>query len=266
MGLGSQPSVSPIGDSPMVDRVVVVGHQCCRRLIPTAMRRVAAPLAIALVAPIALAGQRAEPAPAHTTVADTPAAPGWCFGLKLAPRDRCANFAILEIGARFRTSGRTDHSTGDPAHAYPTLDDHGYLALGVAHRIAPRAALGVVGEYGAGGGERQSIGVRFDRQLGASPRLDFTAGLLRVQTHQRGVTKRRWATGKFVDGAVRASDLFVIQARVEHVPGDGALVKPATAAFIGTRVEGGGAVKTTIVALAVLAVLEIVVFFGGGGD
>lgn len=229
------------------------------------MRRVAAPLVIVFLAPVALAAQGPAPAPARATVVDTSTAPGWCFGVKLAPRDRCANFAIIEIGARFRTSGRTDHSTRDPAHAYPTLDDHGYLAVGVAHGIAPRTALGVVGEYGGGGGERQSVGVRFDRQLGAVPRLDFTAGLLRVETHQRGVTKRRWATGRFVDGAIRASDLLVIQARVEHVPGDGARVKPATAAFIGTRVEGGGAVKTTIVAVALLAILEAYVFFGGGG-
>ena len=66
--------------------------------------------------------------------------------------------------------------------------------------------------------------------------------------------------------AVRASDLFVLQGRLEHVPGDGAIVKPANAAFVGMRVEGGGAVKTTVVALAILAVLEAYLFFGGGND
>jgi hypothetical protein len=229
------------------------------------MRRIAVTLAIAALVPVVLHAQRLELASASVGIAESPPDGGWCFGVKLAPRDRCAKFAILEIGARFRASGKTDHSTRDPAHAYPTLDDHGYLAVGIAHRIAPRSALGVVGEYGAGGGERQSIGVRFDQQLGAVPRLDFTAGALRVETNQHGVTKRRWANGTFVDGAVRASDLFVIQARVEHVPGDGALVKPANATYVGMRVEGGGAVKTTIVAAAIVSVLMIFVFFGGGG-
>jgi hypothetical protein len=60
--------------------------------------------------------------------------------------------------------------------------------------------------------------------------------------------------------------LFVVQARLEHVPGDGGLVKPATATYVGMRVEGGGAVKTTLVAAAILALLEFYVFFGGGGD
>lgn len=233
----------------------------CIRIV---MRRLSHLFAATALCPLALQAQRLELAPA--TVAPSPPNGGWCFGVKLHPRDRCVYFEILEIGARFRASGQTDHSTRDPAHAYPTLDDHGYLALGLARRIVDHSALGVVGEYGAGGGERQSLGVRFDQQLSERARLDFTAGALRVETHQRGVTRRRTESGTFVDGAVRASDLFVIQARVDHIPGDGALVKPATATYVGMRVEGGGAVKTTLVGVAILAVLEFIVFFGGGAD
>jgi hypothetical protein len=229
------------------------------------MRRTACSLVYLALLPVSLAAQGlARTAP---DIAPATAAPdgGWCFGVKLRARDRCSNFTLLEIGARLRASGNTDHSTRDPAHAYPRLEDHGYLALGLAHRVASRSALGIVGEVARGGGEREAIGVRFDQQLGEIPRLDLTAGAMRVQTHQRGVTRRRWANGTFVDAAVRASDLFVLQARVEHVPGDGALVKPANATYVGMRVEGGGAVKTTVVALAILAALEIFVFFGGGG-
>jgi len=231
------------------------------------MHRTACVLAVIALVPVALRAQRLEVGPVSSINADSLPNGGWCFGMKLRPRDRCASFAILEIGARFRASGQTDHSTRDPAHAYPTLDDHGYLALGLAHRVASRSALGVVAEYGAGGGERQSIGVRFDRQLGAIPRLDLTAGAMRVETHQRGVTRRRMASGTFVDAAVRASDLFVIQARVDHIPGNGGIVKPANAAYVGMRVEGGGAVKTTIAAAAIFSVFVILVFFGvGSGD
>lgn len=202
------------------------------------------------------------PAAAHAQQASLPNG-GWCFGVKLRPRDRCANFGIVEIGGRFRTTPKTDHSTQDPAHAFPTLENHGYLSLGLAHRVADRSALGVVGEYGAGGGERQAIGVRFDQQLGEIPRLDLTAGMVRVETHQRGITRRRMANGTFVDAAVRASDLFVVQARVEHIPGDGGIVKPANATYLGLRVEGGGAVKTTIAASAILAVFIVFAFLRG---
>lgn len=215
--------------------------------------------------PVALRAQGVALAPPHVAAADSLPNVGWCFGVKLRARDRCASFGILEMGVRLRTSGQTDHSTRDPAHAYPTLDDHGYLALGLAHRIAARSALGVVGEVGSGGGDRQSIGVRFDQQLGPVPRLDLSAGTLRVETHQRGVTRRRWANGTFVDAAVHANDVLVIQARLDHVPGDGALVKPANATYLGMRVEGGGAVKTTIVAAAILAAFAVYIFFGGGG-
>lgn len=228
------------------------------------MRRTACSLVFLALLPLALPAQRLELAPPG--IAPATAAPDgrWCFGMKLRPRDRCANFTLLEIGARLRASGNTDHSTRDPAHAYPRLEDHGYLALGLAHRVARRSALGVVGEVARGGGEREAIGVRFDQQLGEVPRLDLTAGVIRVETHQRGVTRRRWANGTFVDGAVRANDLLVLQARVEHVPGDGGLVKPASATFVGMRVEGGGAVKTTLVAATILAALELYLFFFGG--
>jgi hypothetical protein len=230
------------------------------------MRRTPCLLVFSALLPLALRAQRLEPSPAHVAADSLPNG-GWCFGVKLRARDRCTSFAILEIGARFRVSGQTDPSTGDPAHAYPRLENHGYLALGLAHRVADRAALGVVGEYGAGGGEREGVGVRFDQQLGEYARLDLTAGGMRVQTHQRGVTRRRMANGTYLDAAVRASDLLVIQARVDHVPGDGGLVKPASATYVGARVEGGGAVKTTIVASAVVGVLLLYVFFfGGGGD
>lgn len=230
------------------------------------MRRTACILVFLALAPLRLMAQRLELVAPRITPADSAPNGGWCFGVKLRARDRCADFTLLEIGARFRGTGKTDHSTADPAHAYPTLENHGYLAAGLAHRVAPRSALGVVGEYGNGGGERLALGVRFDQQLGEVPRLDLTAGAMRVQTHQRGVTRRRWANGTFVDAAMRASDLVVLQARVEHVPGDGGLVKPANATYIGARVEGGGAVKTTLVGLAVIAALELFIFFGGGGD
>ena len=230
------------------------------------MRRIASTLALLATVPLALPAQRLELAAPRVAPADRAPNGGWCFGMKLQPRDGCSNFALLEIGARLRTSGQTDHSTGDPAHAYPRLEDHGYLALGLAHRVARRSALGLVGEIARGGGEREAIGVRFGQQLGEIPRLDLTGGVMRVETHQRGVTRRRWASGTFIDAAVRASDLFVLQGRLEHVPGDGAIVKPANAAFVGMRVEGGGAVKTTVVALAILAVLEAYLFFGGGND
>jgi hypothetical protein len=230
------------------------------------MRRIACSLAVVALAPVALRAQGLMLAPPSIATADSLPNGGWCFGMKLRARDRCTNFTLLEIGARFRASGQTDHSTGDPAHAYPRLEDHGYLALGLAHRFATRSALGIVGEVARGGGEREAIGVRVGQQLGEIPRLDLTAGAMRVETHQRGVTRRRWANGTFADAAVRASDLFVVQARIEHVPGDGGLVKPANATFVGMRVEGGGAVKTTIVAAAILAVLELFIFFGGGND
>ena len=235
------------------------------------MRRIAWPLLFLLLAPLTLAplalpAQRLELVPPRIAFADPAPDAGWCFGVKLWASSRCADFAILEIGGRLRASGQTDHSTRDPAHAYPMLDDHGYLALGLAHRVATGSALGVVGEYAAGGGERASLGVRFDQQLGEIPRLDLTAGAVRVETHQRGVTRRRWANGTFVDAAVRASDIFVVDARVDHVPGDG-IVRPANATYVGMRVEGGGAVKTTAVALAILSALEFYIFFfGGGGD
>jgi hypothetical protein len=230
------------------------------------MRRIAFPLLLVALLPAVARAQQLDLAPPPPLAARTLPDGGWCFGMKLRPRDRCANFTLLEIGARLRASGNTDHSTRDPAHAYPRLEDHGYLALGLAHRIASRSALGVVGEYARGGGDRTAIGVRFDQQLAEIPRLDLTAGVMRVQTHQRGVTRRRWANGTFVDAAVRASELFVIQGRLDHVPGDGGLVKPATATYVGMRVEGGGAVKTTIVAITILAALELFIFFGGGGD
>lgn len=230
------------------------------------MRRTAFTLALLTMIPLALPAQRLELTPPRLAPADPSPNGGWCFGMKLRPRDACANFTLLEIGARLRASGKTDHSTRDPAHAYPVLEDHGYLALGVARRVAPRSAIGITGEYGRGGGDRLALGVRFAQQLGEVPRLDLTAGALRVQAHQRGVTKRRWADGTFVDAAVRASDLFVVQGRVERIPGDGGILKPATATYVGMRVEGGGAVRTTIVAAAILAALEFFIFFGGGGD
>ena len=230
------------------------------------MRRTACTLVSFTLVPLALPAQRLELAPPRVALSEPAPDGGWCFGMKLRRRDQCSNFTLLEIGARLRASGNTDHSTRDPAHAYPRLEDHGYVALGLAHRIANRSALGVVGEVARGGGEREAIGVRFDQQLGEIPRLDLTAGVMRVETHQRGVTRRRWANGTFADAAVRASELFVVQARLEHVPGDGGLVKPATATYVGMRVEGGGAVKTTLVAAAILALLEFYVFFGGGGD
>ncbi|HET9003616.1 MAG TPA: hypothetical protein VFN39_06400, partial [Gemmatimonadaceae bacterium] len=209
------------------------------------MRRIAALLVITALVPVALPAQRLALVPPRIGPVDPAPDGGWCFGVKLRPRDRCSNFSILEIGARFRASGQTDHSTGDPAHAYPVLEDHGYLALGIAHRVATRSALGIVGEYARGGGDRESIGVRVDQQLGEIPRLDLTAGAMRVQAHQRGVTRRRWAHGTFVDAAIRANDLFVIQGRVDHIPGDRGVLKPANATYVGMRVEGGGAVKTT---------------------
>ena len=228
------------------------------------MRRTACALVLVTLVPLALPAQRLDLAPLHAAAAGTPPNGGWCFGMKLRPRDPCSNFTLLEIGARLRASGKTDHSTRDPAHAYPVLEDHGYLALGLGHRVASRSAVGVIGEYARGGGDRLAIGVRFAQQLGEVPRLDLSAGALRVEAHQRGVTKRRWADGTFADAAVRASDLFVVQGRVEHIPGDGGILKPATATYVGMRVEGGGAVKTTIVAVAMLAALEFFIFFGGG--
>lgn len=230
------------------------------------MRSTACTLVFLTLVPLALPAQRLELAPPRVALAEPAPDGGWCFGMKLRSSDQCSNFTLLEIGARLRASGNTDHSTRDPAHAYPRLEDHGYLASGLAHRIAKRSAFGIVGEVARGGGEREAIGVRFDQQLGEIPRLDLTAGVMRVQTHQMGVTRRRWANGTFADAAVRASELFVVQARVEHVPGDGGLVKPANATYVGMRVEGGGAVKTTLVAAAILALLEFYVFFGGGGE
>lgn len=234
------------------------------------MRRIAAPLLSLLLAsltlaPLAIQAQGLELAPRRLELPTPAPDGGWCFGVKLRPRDRCSDFAILEVGARLRASGKTDHSTRDPAHAYPVLDDHGYVSAGWAHRVAARSALGIVGEYASGGGDREAIGVRFDQQLGEIPRLDLTAGAMRVEAHQRGVTMRRWAHGTFVDAAVRASDLLVLDARVDHIPGDGGIVKPANATYVGMRVEGGGVVKTTAVALAILTLLELYAFFGGGG-
>lgn len=231
-----------------------------------AMRRTACTLGFLALIPVALPAQGLALAPPRVAPTAPASDGGWCFGVKLRQRDRCTNFTILEIGARLRASGNTDHSTRDPAHAYPRLEDHGYFGLGLAHRVASRSALGIVGEYARGGGDRGTIGVRFAQQLGEIPRLDLTAGALRVQAHQRGVTRRRWANGTFVDAAVRASDLLVIQARLDHIPGDGGVLKPANATYVGMRVEGGGAVKTTLVAAAILAVLEFYLFFGGGGD
>lgn len=228
------------------------------------MRRIALALVIAALVPAALPAQHLELPPPQVRVDALPNG-GWCFGAKLRARDRCSDFFLLEMGARFRASGATDHSTRDPAHAYPTLDDHAYLALGVAHRVARGTALGGVIEGGAGGGERASLGVRFDQQLGERIRLDLSGGLMRAQTHQAGVTHRRDANGIFADAAIRASDVAVIDARFDHIPGDGRLVKPANAAYVGMRVEGTGAVKTTIAGAAILSVLIIFIWLGGGG-
>ena len=230
------------------------------------MRRIAFTLAISTMVPLALTAQGLQVAPTAAVTGQLPNG-GWCFGVRLRPADRCVEFLLLEMGARFRTTGATDHSTRDPAHAYPTLGNHAYLGLGLAHRLTRRSAVGGIIEAGAGAGERLSAGIRFDQQLDPRIRIDLTGGVMRAETHQRGVTRRRNANGVFVDGALRASDLAVIDARFDHIPGDGRIVKPANAAYLGMRAEGTGAVKTTIAGAAIVSVLIIIAFFGGfGGD
>jgi hypothetical protein len=232
----------------------------------TAMRLAAGLLAVIVaLAPGALRAQHLELAPLRADRLGPLPNGGWCFGVRLRSRDRCTEFFLLELGARFRTSGATDHSTRDPAHAYPTLGDHAYLGLGLAHRIGEKSALGGIVEGGAGSGERLSLGARFDQQLGQHLRIDVGGGAMRAETHQRGVTGRRNANGMFIDGAIRASDLAVFEARFDHLPGDGQIVKPANATYVGMRVEGTGAVKTTIAGAAIVSVLLIIVFLGGGG-
>lgn len=227
------------------------------------MRRTACLLAIVVSLPVSIGAQQLELASPRPIIDGSSSADGWCFGVKLGAGDHCASFGLVELGVRARLTGQTDHSTGDPAHAYPLLASHGFVAAGLAWRIGDRSALGAVAELG-GGDVRQGLGVRFDRQLAEHARLDLTVGGMRVETHQRGVTRRRNANGTFADAALRANELFVIQARVERFPGDGAIIKPARAAYLGLRVDSGGAVKTTLVAVAILAVLDIVFFFGGG--
>ena len=43
-------------------------------------------------------------------------------------------------------------------------------------------------------------------------------------------------------------------------------MKPASGAYIGARVEGGGAVKTTLVAMTLLAAMAVVLYVTGGGE
>ena len=220
-------------------------------------------LAFVVSLPVRLGAQQLELAAPRFIGTESSAAGGWCFGVKLGAGDQCASFGIVELGVRARLTGQTDHSTRDPSHAYPVLAGHGFIAAGLARRIGGRSALGAVAELG-GGDARQGLGVRYDRQLAEHARLDLTVGGMRVETHQRGVTRRRNANGTFADAALRANDLFVLQARVERFPGDGAIIKPARAAYLGVRVDGGGAVKTTLAALAILALHDIIVFFCGG--
>jgi hypothetical protein len=218
--------------------------------------------AIVLLIPCAARGQQ----PAPNAGVTRPAGPDpWCFGVKLDTRPDCENFAVLELGVRARASGQTDHSTRDPAHAYPVLDDHGFAVLGYARRISDGAALGVVGEVGAGE-SRRGLGLRFDQTLGRHARLDFTVGGLQLETHQRGVTRTRLTGGTFADAAIRVNEVLILQARGENFHGDGSLVKPASGAYIGVRVDGGGAVKTTLLALTLLAAMSVVIFFTGGGE
>ena len=225
------------------------------------MRSRLALIAIVLVAPHMALAQGSPP--------NVVIAPGetdrWCFGVKLDTRPDCRNFALLELGVRARATGQTDHSTRDPAHAYPVLDHHGFAVLGYARRISGGTAVGVVGEVGAGE-SRRGVGLRFDQTLGRHARLDFTVGGMQLETHQRGIVRTRMTGGTFADAAIRVNEVLVLQARGENFPGDGSLVKPASGAYIGARVEGGGAVKTTLVAMTLLAAMAVVLYVTGGGE
>ncbi|HEX8848676.1 MAG TPA: hypothetical protein VF761_04005 [Gemmatimonadaceae bacterium] len=199
-----------------------------------------------------LAGAYALPAQQHT--------PGVCLGVDIGAERRCAAFFIIEGGGRVRLTGQTDHSTRDRTHAYPILQNHGFLASGVAWPVGNRAALGVVGEIG-GGDARQGIGVRYDRALVGRLRLDLTAGGMRVETHQAGVTRRRMTSGPFADATLHVHDLFAIQARGERFAGDGGLVKPASALCVGGRLEGKPGLGAAGTFLVLASIFLVYAFF-----
>ena len=182
--------------------------------------------------------------------------PGVCFGVQLDGGARCRGYVIIEGGGRLRLSGQTDHATRDRAHAYPVLQNHGFIAGGVAWPAGDRAALGVVGEIG-GGDARQGIGVRYDRALVGRLRLDITAGGMRVETHQAGVTRRRMTKGPFADATLHVHDLVAIQLRGERFAGDRGIVKPASALYLGARLEGKsglGAVGTALLLASIFVI------------
>lgn len=183
---------------------------------------------------------------------------GVCFGVEAA--SRCAAFFIIEGGGRVRLTGQTDHSTRDRAHAFPILQNHGFLVSGFAWPAGDRAALGVVGELG-GGDARQGIGVRYDRALVGKLRLDVTAGGMRVETHQAGVTRRRMTSGPFGDVTLHVHDLFAIQARGERFAGDGGIVKPASALYLGGRIEGKPGLGAAGTFLVLASIFLVYAFF-----
>ena len=181
-----------------------------------------------------------------------------CFGVEVDAK--CAAFFIIEGGGRVRLTGETDHSTRDRAHAFPILRNHGFLATGLAWPAGTGAALGVVGELG-GGDARQGIGVRYDRALTGKLRLDLTAGGMRVETHQAGVTRRRMTAGPFGDVTLHVHDLLAIQARGERFTGDGGVVKPASALYLGGRIEGKPGLGAAGTFLVVASIFLVYAFF-----
>jgi hypothetical protein len=185
---------------------------------------------------------------------------GVCFGVQLDAGRGCAAFFVIEGGGRVRLTGQTDHSTRDRTHAYPILQNHGFLASGVAYPIGERSALGVVGELG-GGDARQGIGMRYDRTLVGRLRLDLTAGEMRVETHQAGVTRRRMTAGPFAEATLHVHDLFAIQARGERFAGDGGVVKPASALYLGGRIEGKPGLGAAGTFLVLASIVLVYAFF-----
>lgn len=186
-----------------------------------------------------------------------------CFGVRILPAGGCSAFILIEGGGRMMLTPDRDRSESDPAHAYPVLRNHGFLAAGLAWPAGDRAALGVVGEIGGGDG-RQGIGVRYDYRLTPRLRLDLTGGAMRVETHQVNVVRRRMTAGPFADATLHFTDLLAVQARAERFAGDGARIKPGSAVYLGARIEGksGLAASGTFVALAWVTV--VVLYFAAG--
>lgn len=186
-----------------------------------------------------------------------------CFGVRLEGA-RCGGFFVLDLGGRTILTGKIEPPANDRVNVYPRLDSHYYVDGGFLFPMGSRSALGVVGEIGGGEG-RQGLGLRYVREIARPLRLDLTGGPFRVEGHQLGVTRRRWANGAFGDATLHFADLLAVQARADLVPGGGTM-KRASAGYLGLRIEGKSGVKVTTIAAATTLVGIYILYFAVGED